>query len=133
MPFIRKLLASEELRKMLKFGVTGGLNTLVDFCVFALLTKLVGWNEGLARAIAYLAGMVNSYFLNRSWTFRSKDRVFSAQLVRFAVANLVVLLLSVLLIELLVCWGLGVLVAKLLVTAVTMVINFVLSRLWVFR
>ncbi|QQZ63190.1 GtrA family protein [Paenibacillus sonchi] len=55
------------------------------------------------------------------------------QLVRFIVLNLVVLGISVLLMHLLTGrFGIQVLVAKVLVTVVTVVINFFGSRKWVF-
>ena len=82
----------------------------------------------------YSAGMLNSYLVNRSWTFRTGERFFSLQLVRFIVGNLAVLLLSVLLINLCtVQLGLGKLTAKLVVTCFTLAVNFLISRLWIFK
>lgn len=60
--------------------------------------------------------------------------LFSLQLVRFIVGNLAVLLLSVLLINLCtVQLGLGKLTAKLVVTCFTLAVNFLISRLWIFK
>lgn len=109
------------------------MNTLVDFIVFWVLSYL-GVNEYLSQVASYSCGMLNSYIVNRSWTFKSKNRFFSAQMIRFIVANLSLLLLS-----LGVLWliggqlGYSKLVAKLCATAVTMIVGFAVNRLWVFR
>jgi putative flippase GtrA len=77
-------------------------NFLVSFVVFyAALRYLPAWLAlpvpgnpsahapigAVANALAYLAGMVNSFLLNRTWTFRATGRVH-AQALRFIVVNL---------------------------------------------
>jgi putative flippase GtrA len=47
----------------------------------------------LANLLAYLAGMINSFLLNRSWTFRASGNA-AAQAVRFTLVNLSSLALS---------------------------------------
>lgn len=63
----------------------------------------------------------------------SKDSFDRMQLVRFIILNLVVLGISVLLMHLLTDkFGVQVLISKVLVTFVTVIINFFGSRKWVF-
>ena len=134
MAFWKKLTQREELAKLLKFGVTGLLNTGVDYLAFALLNGFFGWSAATAQVLSYGAGMLNSFLLNRSWTFRAQSKAVGAQAVRFVIANLGVLAVSVALIQFLTeQMALQALLAKLLVTAVTMILNFIVSRLWVFR
>jgi putative flippase GtrA len=49
----------------------------------------------VANVIAYLAGMVNSFLLNRSWTFRATGNALP-QALRFGVVSLVSLTMSTL-------------------------------------
>ena len=123
----------EELKKLVKFGLTGVGNTLVDMAVSSLLLLALGANVYLSKAIGYCAGMLNSYLINRSWTFHSAQRFFSGQLLRFVFSNLVTLGLSMLLIGVFARVGLADLFAMLLSTCVTLAVNFLFSRLWVFR
>ena len=67
----------ESLKKFIKFGITGVMNTLVDFVVYSLLTFGLSVNLYLAQVVGYSCGMVNSYVVDRRWTFRSKVRFFS--------------------------------------------------------
>lgn len=123
-----------ELAKMVKFGITGVVNTAVDYAVFFLLARLLGFNAYAAQAVSYGAGMLNSYFVNRSWTFRTGARFFSPQLVRFVVTNLVVLGVSMLLLKFFMeILSVDMMLAKLITICVTMALNFVISRLWVFK
>jgi putative flippase GtrA len=60
----------EELIKFIKYSLTGVMNTAVDFGVFALLTWL-GLGMYISQVISYSAGILNSYIVNRSWTFKT--------------------------------------------------------------
>lgn len=124
----------QEIKRIIKFGITGAANTLVDYLVFTILTVWLGFQPYSAQVCSYSAGTLNSYLLNRSWTFKSKERFFSVQMVKFLAANLLVMGISVLSLKCLIEWmGLPVLLAKLFNTGVTLVLNFLLSRLWVFK
>ncbi|OKP73804.1 hypothetical protein A3844_27285 [Paenibacillus helianthi] len=123
--------------QFLKFNAVGLLNTLIDFAVFTLLHSL-GMMNTPAQIISYSTGTANSFIWNKKVTFKdhnrgSQDGFDRMQLVRFIVLNLVVLGISVLLMHLLTDrFGLQVLIAKVLVTGVTVIINFFGSRKWVF-
>lgn len=130
-------LRNEGFIQFLKFNAVGLLNTLIDFAVFTLLHSL-GMVNTPAQIISYSAGTANSFFWNKKVTFRdkdggSKDSFDRMQLVRFIILNLVVLGISVLLMHLLTDQlGIQVLISKVLVTFVTVIINFIGSRKWVF-
>lgn len=128
-----KKLITGEFFKLIKFGITGVMNTLVDFAVFMLLTH-IGVNLYFSQVISYGCGMLNSYIVNRSWTFKAKGNFFGSQMMRFFSANLVLLTVSVSLL-----WvftdelGLIKTVAKLITTAIIMLAGFIVNRLWVFK
>ncbi|MPN35710.1 hypothetical protein SDC9_183208 [bioreactor metagenome] len=117
--------------RFIKFGLTGVMNTLVDYTVFVVLSYL-GGNVYISQVISYSCGMLNSYVVNRSWTFGSKKGFFSAQMIRFVVVNLSLLLLSLGVLWIGAQLGYGKLISKLGATVVTLVLGFVVNRLWVF-
>lgn len=132
---VKAFVKSETFGKFVRFAITGAVNTLIDIGVAALVRYLFH-NDYLAQAAGYICGIINSYAVNRSWTFRKeRDGFFSAQLVKFLAVNLLTLGISMG-----ATWlfhtRLGVepwIIMKLLVTAVTIVVNFTLSNLWAFR
>ena len=66
---------------MWKFLLVGAANTLLSMVLMFLLEGLGYWPS---TAIAYVAGAVLSFFLNRSFTFKSKT-AFWPSVLRFAV------------------------------------------------
>ncbi len=131
---IKAFLKGDTFKKFIKFAITGCMNTLVDFAVYSLV-RLITKNDYIAQTAGYLCGVVNSYIVNRSWTFRAeKGKFFSGQLVRFLIVNGLTFALSLgatwLFND---CLKLHWVIAKLLVVAITTVVNFTLSHLWAFR
>lgn len=123
--------------QFLKFNAVGLLNTLIDFVIFTLLTS-VGMVYTLAQVLSYSAGTANSFILNKKVTFRdshrgNKEAFDRIQLLKFIVLNLIVLGISLLLMHVLTDkLGVQVLISKVLVTFITVIINFFGSRKWVF-
>ncbi len=123
----------EEFFKLVRFGITGVMNTVVDFAVFMLLSYL-GVHTYPAQVVSYGCGMLNSYIVNRSWTFKSGGKFWSRQMMRFIIANFSLLLLSLVLLWLFTSGaGMIKIVAKLCSTVIIMIIGFLVNRLWVFQ
>lgn len=126
--------AWRETLKAGKFAIVGVANTLIDFGVFTVLTQLAKVDVYVAQPVGFVCGMLNSYIFNRKWTFQAQDRFFSPALVRFVVLNLMMLAVSTGLLYLMYDWlGLPELLAKAGATGCTMVLSFLVNRLWVFR
>ena len=108
-----RFLASPSARQLARFLVVGCLNVAVTFVVFILcyrklqlgsaLLQAAGaagaWLEeslgrlgvgsidaAVANFVGYLAGMVNSFVLNKSWTFEARGRTWR-QMQRFVMLN----------------------------------------------
>lgn len=79
-------------RQVLRFGLVGGLNTLVDLLILNGLLRLFPTNSSLMllayNALAYGLGAVNSFFLNKYWTFGQKQRTTRRELARFTLTTL---------------------------------------------
>ncbi|MCM3172446.1 GtrA family protein [Paenibacillus sp. MER 99-2] len=119
---------------IIKFGIVGILNTGVDAVVFAVLA-FVGVPAMVAQAISYSCGIVNSYWWNNRWTFRDvKSQAQHKRIVRFLIANLFVLILSSLIIYVAhSLWSWSLVSSKAAATLLGMLINYLISRYWVFR
>jgi putative flippase GtrA len=111
-----------------RFLTVGVINTLVDIAIFAALTG-AGLAPVPANVVSYGCGIVSSYLLNSAWTFRG-DGGARLSWTRFggtAAASLSVLGLSTLIVGLLSA-TLTPLGAKIVATAVTTAINFLVLR-----
>ena len=86
----------KSFRQLLKFGLIGVSNTLIDFLVTSALNAIFGLYF-LARTIGYVCGVTNSYFWNSRWTFREEHRRDKREILLFLAVNLVSLGCSLLL------------------------------------
>ncbi len=125
-----------------KFQCVGVINFLVDYLVFTLLHGIVGWPVVLSNTISYSCGIVNSFLLNRYWTFKLKLRFLSVDFLKFVMVNFLSWGVNTLTMVILVngyslsAKGLGLfenIVPKLIATALSFIVNFAGSKLLVFR
>jgi putative flippase GtrA len=123
----------KQLIQMLKFGLVGGVNTGIDLCVFTLLT-LWGCSYLPAQGVSFTSGVLNSYVMNRSWTFRDRTgaKRFSSFIKFFALNFLILLMTSGIIALLHQGAGWPVLESKLFASGVGVVVNYTGNRLWVF-
>jgi putative flippase GtrA len=133
-----------------RFALVGCTNFIVSFTAFFLsynylppsaVAALVGAGNAsahppqaaVANVIAYLAGMVNSFLLNRSWTFRATAGDALPQAMRFAVVSLFSLTMSTVVTFALVdVVGLPSLAVWVPLTALVVVVNYFGCKYWAF-
>ena len=60
------------IKQFSKFIIVGIINTLLTFLVFKILTDLLLINDSISNISGYIIGVINSFFLNKFWTFKSR-------------------------------------------------------------
>lgn len=148
-----------DLRKFLKFGVIGVLNTLVDFAVFYLMDRWV-IGEGptlvllgttvasglyISNAIAYVTANIHSFVWNKFWTFQKRDKVSRKEAGRYLATSAGYLLISSLSLAVfthlfsapflarIVPGGWVNMLAKLPTASITIFYNYLMNKFWVFQ
>ena len=119
------------LRQALGYVGVGGATTLLDVATLALLHGIVGIPLWLATTVAYLAGLVSNYALNRLLVFQSRASVVASG-TRYLTLVILNYVLTVALVTGLVAIGVHYLVAKTVAITLTLIWNFVAYRYWVF-
>ncbi|MFD1374684.1 GtrA family protein [Actinoplanes sichuanensis] len=114
-----------------RFLLVGGASVVVDAGLLYLLHGLAGLRLEPATALAFLAGFVVNFALNRQWAFSSTGRL-RRQLVAYLALVGANLLFTVLLMRALTTLGVMYLVAKVFTTAVLSTVNYFASRKWIF-
>lgn len=132
-----KWVSKKVIVQFITFNLVGLLNTAIDFLLYTLLLWF-GTYYLIAQIIAYGAGMINSFLLNSRYTFHKGDSLVSNPRqfnrgVRFVVWNALLLGLTLLLLAAFTeWWGMGEVISKVIVTVVTVALNFYGSKKWVF-
>lgn len=77
--------------QLFRFGMVGGLNTAIDLLIFngflwlwptQNTTSLLAYNS-----FAYAFGAINSFILNKYWTFQHKQQTTYGEVLRFAITT----------------------------------------------
>ena len=125
----------KTITQIAKFMTVGVLNTAIDAGAYFALTRWLGLGSALilAKSFAYVIGMVNSFFWNRSWTFGDNGNIWRAAGL-FTLTHIFALAINAGTMALALNWlHLPEIVALGLATAASFAWNFVLNKLVVFK
>ena len=121
------------INKFIQFGLVGVLNTLINWIIFALL-NFVGVYYIVANVIAYAIATANSYIWNSKWVFKYNGKDKKETTAKFIILNLIGLALNTAILYFLVdILSLNKLVGLVITTAIVMVINYIVNKIWVFK
>jgi len=118
-----------------QFLVVGVITLLIDLAVTIALNNLLHFPPYLSSAIGFLSGFVFNFPMNRKKVFKhSKDDRFRlmTQIYFYITLCALNLLITSLFSELLVAAGLYIAYAKLIITAMISIWNFLIFRYFVF-
>ena len=125
-----------KLKALSRFSIIGILNTLVDFVVFTIFQSLFGINYLVSQIAGYSFGVVNSFIFNKNWTFenRSANKKTAREFLQFIIINLISLTITIIFMGFLISkFKFNVYVAKIIVTFIAQMTNFLSYKLWVFN
>ena len=114
----------------------GGLTTLISIFVFWLFNSPLGLNELVANLISWLLAVLFAFLTNKTWVFQSggQEKGFLSLMLSFYAGRLVTLGVEELLLLVFITWlGFNSMVVKILAQIVVIVLNYVISKLLVFR
>ncbi len=127
-----------------RYCLVGGANTLMDLLMLNVLLWRFSTNNVLVlvvyNSVAYSSGAVTSFFLNKYWTFRRKQRTTRREVVRFVIILALEILYSNGLVWLAgkalqplianpMLWGNA---SKLVAVAIGAVLSYAFMRFWIF-
>jgi putative flippase GtrA len=79
------------LWQLIRFGIVGGLNTAIDVLLLNVFLWIYPTNSTLLvllfNSIAYVLGAVNSFLLNKYWTFKNYKRPTLSEVARFSLTT----------------------------------------------
>ena len=124
---MKKLIA-----QIFKFGVVGGTAFLIDYGVMIALTELCGINYLISSGNSFVVSVIYNYILSVRWVFEVDENGDKRkEFVIFIVLSLIGLGLNQLLMWVFVSMiHIFYMVAKIIVTAIVMLYNFITRKLF---
>lgn len=128
-----------KYREIIVYIIVGGLTTLVNWGAFYLLSLVldsaVPWKLALNNTISWIAAVLFAYPLNRKWVFQSKNPEvfkefcgFTASRISTWIIEIVIMYVCVDLLK----WN-QYLSKYLIASVVVIILNYVFSKMLVFR
>jgi putative flippase GtrA len=130
---IIKLLRHPQITQFIRFGLTGGLASLVNYVLVILLVEFTRIHPLDANIIGFSCGFVVSFVGNRYWTFPGTRRTMSSALPRFFLLAAINFILNQSLFYLLLRFTKLHYTLSLLLVIITLAFfTYFLSKFWVF-
>lgn len=124
---------SGDLFRFIKFALVGILNTLINWILFFILNNM-GVYYLIANVISYSISTLNSYVWNSKWVFKYKGDNKKETTLKFILLNIFGLILNTLILFVLVDkLGFNKMIGLIITTAIVMIINYLINKLWVFK
>ena len=124
-------------KEFLMYFVFGFLSFLINMGTFAYLDQVLGWAAWLSNAVAWVISVAFSFITNKLWVFNAPTRTFwrfmmqmvaffSARVFTFLVEEAIILIFVTMLNN-------PSVIVKLIAQIIVVVLNYVISKLLVFR
>lgn len=121
--------------QLIKFALVGCSNTIISLAVYYIMHGILGAHYLVAYTLGFLVSVCNAFYWNNKYVFKDKQeasliRAFIKLVASYGTSFLLSLVLMGFMVELL---QIPSLIAPILKLAVTIPLNFVLNKLWVFK
>ena len=127
---IEKIKNNKLMMQIIKFGIVGGIATIIDFAVFYILHEVLGINTIISNVCSFTVSVVYNYIASIKWVFDvDKNKNKKTQFVLFIVFSLIGMGINTAIVY--ICtdlMNLYSMIGKVIATGVVMVFNFITRK-----
>ena len=122
------------IKEFVKFGVVGGIGTLVNIAILYLLTEEAGVYYMISAIFYFIVAMYGNFLLNKLWTFNEIIEFgIGRKYLQFSLVSISALLVNLFFLyiftEVLVIYYI---VSQILAIGIALIINFLGNKIWTF-
>jgi len=118
--------------QFLKFISVGAIGTALHYAVLIILVTILGIDPAMSAMVGATFGAVLIYCLNYRFTFHT-GRPHVEALPRFIAMAVIGVFLNGLIVKTLTLATINYLIGQMVATVVILILNFFLSKLWIFK
>ena len=145
----------ESIKQALKFSLVGVFNTAVDYVIFYIMLSLLNVDKSISQIFATAIAMCGSYIINKYWTFSEHGKSKKSQVVKFITTNIVSMCCTIVFMNIFhdflhvhewanslfdivgisfrLDGDIAVMFCKIVASVLSLVINFLGNKFWVFK
>ena len=127
----------KKYKEIINYLIVGVLTTLVSIIIYFIFTKIFHVNYMISNAISWVGAVLFAYITNKKYVFVSKSEtkkqiiIEMYQFFKYRILSFVIeLLLMYAFVELI---KIDDMIAKVIVQAIVIILNYVFSKLFVFK
>jgi putative flippase GtrA len=118
----------QQLRRFLFAGVCA---VVTDFILYYILINFLSYN--IAKGVSFIVGSIVAYMINKYYTFENKEKSYK-QIIKFIILYTLTLLANISANKLVLHINIElILLAFLVATAISTILNFLGQKYWVFK
>ena len=134
---IKKYWEKFAAKEVFRYIIAGGCTTLVNLVVFAILRYALKMGLSQSNFIAIVAAIIFAFFANKYYAFRSETKgvaMLITEFIKFVGGRLVSMVIEIGGVYILAIWcGMPDMAAKIVTQVIVMIVNYVISKLFVFQ
>lgn len=127
----------KRYKEVLLYLFFGGLTFVISVVSYAAFTEGLGWNELIANLFSWVFAVLFAFFTNRIWVFQAAvkgGKAFLQQMLSFFGGRVFTLVVEEVILLIFITWlGLPGVWVKVAAQVVVIILNYVISKLFVFR
>jgi putative flippase GtrA len=124
---------STRQEELFKYSLIGVISFLIDYIFLFILESKVKIDVMPSVIFAFLLSACFNFYMNFKYTFRMKSSSLSVYLIKYIATVIVSLILTVAIVNLFMEVGLYVYTSKLISVIILFIINFYLSKNYIYR
>lgn len=127
-----------KYKEIINYIIFGGLSTVVNFVSYYIVARIFNIDEVISSGISWFCAVSFAYITNKIWVFESKTKTakaFLKEMIMFFAARIVSgALCDVGTFALMVkVFGINDIIAKLVTQIMVIIVNYILSKLIIFK
>lgn len=121
----------EEVINYLIFGV---LTTVVSIVTYAIFTRLFNINYTVSNVLSWILAVTFAFITNKLYVFKAKETNLLKDLIKFFTSRVTTLIIEIIIMFIMVdLLKLNDMVCKIIAQVIVIILNYVLSKLFVFK
>jgi dolichol-phosphate mannosyltransferase len=122
------------IKEFIKFGVVGGIGTLINIAILYLLTEKVGVYYLISAIFSFIVAMSSNFILNKIWTFKENVKLgIKKKYLQFGLVSVSALLVNLFFLYIFTeVLGIYYIISQILAIGIALIINFIGNKIWTF-